>query len=110
MSVTISICMGALVAAVLLGLFRLGRGPTVLDRILAFDLITTGIVGMVVVLSVFRRTPVYLELILIFALLGFLSAVAFVIHLHRSGKPRRQPDLKAQGSAAGEARGQTPSS
>jgi len=41
----LSICFGALTLAVLLGLVRLFKGPTVLDRILAFDLIATSIVA-----------------------------------------------------------------
>ncbi len=73
-----------LTLAVLLGLVRLVRGPTVLDRILAFDLIATSIVGMIALLSVKWRTPLYLELVLLFSLLGFVSTVAFVFHLHRT--------------------------
>lgn len=83
----ISVC--GLTLAILLGLFRLARGPTVLDRILAFDLIATSAVGMVVLLSVLWRTAVYLELILIFSLLGFVSTVAFVFHLHRTREQQR---------------------
>jgi multisubunit Na+/H+ antiporter MnhF subunit len=85
----LTICLGGLTLAILLGLFRLARGPTVLDRILAFDLIATSAVGMVVLLSVLWRTAVYLELILIFSLLGFVSTVAFVFYLHRTREQRR---------------------
>ncbi|MCL4789870.1 MAG: hypothetical protein KJ070_24340 [Verrucomicrobia bacterium] len=80
----ISFGFAGLTLAIVLSLFRLARGPTVLDRILAFDLIATSAVGMVVLLSILWRTPVYLELILIFSLLGFVSTVAFVFHLHRT--------------------------
>jgi multisubunit Na+/H+ antiporter MnhF subunit len=79
---------GALMLAVLLGLVRLARGPTVLDRILAFDLIATSAVGMVVLLSVKWQTAIYLELILIFSLLGFVGTVAFVFHLHQTLEDR----------------------
>lgn len=94
MSLAISLCFGGLTLAIVLGLFRLGRGPTLLDRILAFDLIATSAVGMVVLLSVLWRTPVYLELILIFSLLGFVSTVAFVFYLHRSRDARSKPEAR----------------
>lgn len=94
--VVLILCLGGLTLAILLGLFRLARGPTVLDRILAFDLIATSAVGMVVLLSVLWRTAVYLELILIFSLLGFVSTVAFVFHLHRT---REQQRIKAAADA-----------
>jgi multisubunit Na+/H+ antiporter MnhF subunit len=80
----LNISFGALTLAILLGLFRLAKGPSVIDRILAFDLIATCAVGMVVLLSLKWQTTVYLELILIFSLLGFFGAVAFVFYLHRS--------------------------
>jgi len=40
----LQLCFALLTLAVLLGLVRLVRGPTVLDRILAFDLIATSLV------------------------------------------------------------------
>lgn len=73
-----------LTAAILLGLYRLARGPHVIDRVMAFDLITTCAVGMIVLLSIQWNTPLYLELILIVSLLGFLTTVAFVFYLNRT--------------------------
>lgn len=90
---------GALMLAVLLGLVRLARGPTILDRILAFDLIATSAVGMVVLLSVKWQTAIYLELILIFSLLGFVGTVAFVFHLHQTLEER--PPQDSPGGSAG---------
>lgn len=86
----LQICFVVLTLAVLLGLVRLVKGPTVLDRILAFDLIATSIVGMIALLSVKWRTPLYLELVLLFSLLGFVGSVAFVFHLHQT-LPERRP-------------------
>ena len=77
---------GLLAAAILCGAFRLVRGPAVLDRILAFDLIAACAVGMVVLLSIRWKTPVYMDLVLIFASLGFFSAVAFVFYLTKEHK------------------------
>jgi multisubunit Na+/H+ antiporter MnhF subunit len=72
-----------LALAILLGAVRLVRGPSIMDRVLAFDLITTCAVGMIVLLSIRWRTVLYLELILVFSLLGFLTTVAFVFYLNR---------------------------
>jgi multisubunit Na+/H+ antiporter MnhF subunit len=73
-----------LTEAIALGMVRLARGPTVIDRIMAFDLITTSAVGMIVLLSIQWKTAMYLELILIFSLLGFFGTVAFVYYLSRT--------------------------
>lgn len=87
MELALDLATALLIAAILLGLYRLARGPTVPDRVLAFDLITTCVVGMIVLLSIRWQTVLYLELILIFSLLGFLTTVAFVFYMYRTGAP-----------------------
>lgn len=76
---------GACVAAgIACGLYRLLRGPSVVDRLLAFDMITVSAVGGVVLVSALRHTADYLELILILASLGFFGTVAMVFLLDRT--------------------------
>jgi multisubunit Na+/H+ antiporter MnhF subunit len=84
--ITVALILGfsGLTAAIFCGLYRLARGPTVMDRILAFEIIATCAVGMVVLLSIAWRTALYVELILIFSLLGFVGTVALLAHLHRT--------------------------
>lgn len=84
MTVIIPAVFAILTLAIVCGLVRLARGPTVIDRIMAFDLITTSAVGMIVLLSIQWKTAMYLELILIFSLLGFFGTVAFVYYLSRT--------------------------
>ncbi len=64
-----------------LGSYRLIRGPTSLDRILAFDTLTITILGFIVVLSIQSRSIFYVEVFLLFCLLGFTSTVAFLDYL-----------------------------
>lgn len=86
MTIIIAISFVMLAASVVAGMLRLRRGPSVLDRILAFDLISTCVVGMVVLLSVAWATPMFLETILIVSLLGFFTTVSFVFYLSRRAK------------------------
>jgi multisubunit Na+/H+ antiporter MnhF subunit len=88
-----------LAISIVLALIRMARGPTVLDRILAFDLITTCAVGIIALLSMKWQTTDYIELILIYSLLGFSGATAFVFYLQRTYDPhddRPDPD-RSQG-------------
>lgn len=82
----LSTAFAALVLAfcVFLCLIRLRRGPTIMDRILAFDTICVAIVGLMALVSARWRTALYLDLILVFTLLGFFSTVAFALYLHRT--------------------------
>ena len=73
-----------LALGIVLALIRMARGPTVLDRILAFDLIATCAVGIIALLSMQWKTTDYIELILIYSLLGFSGATAFVFYLQRT--------------------------
>jgi multisubunit Na+/H+ antiporter MnhF subunit len=79
-----------LVAAMLLGFFRMARGPSVVDRILAFDAVVLCAVGLTALLSRWWQTNFYVELILIVSSLGFFGTVAFVFFLQRTMPVRRR--------------------
>lgn len=83
---TLSTAAAAVILAfcVFLCLIRLRRGPTIMDRILAFDTICVSIVGLMALVSARWRTALYIDLILVFTLLGFFSTVAFALYLHHS--------------------------
>jgi multisubunit Na+/H+ antiporter MnhF subunit len=76
-----------LAASVSLTLLRLFIGPTVFDRIMSFDNVAVSIVGMVAILSVKWNSVDYLDIILLFTILGFVSTVAFCLFLHRVYRP-----------------------
>jgi len=67
-----------LAVAVLMGLYRLVRGPSVVDRLIAFDLIVLSMVAFTALISIEAGTPHFVELILIVSLLGFFGTVALI--------------------------------
>ncbi len=84
----LQILMGAIILAICLALVRLFRGPTVIDRLLAFDGIAICSVGIFALLSLWWETEMYIELILVYSLLGFVGTVAMVLYLHRTIRVR----------------------
>lgn len=70
--------------AMLPGFWRMAKGPTVVDRILAFDAVVLCAVGQVVLLSRLWDSALYLDLVLIVSSLGFLSTIALVFYLQQS--------------------------
>lgn len=88
MNTVLSIAYFALFLAIVLGFVRLKAGPSLLDRILAFDLIVTGVVGLIVLLSVQWDTPLYLEAILVVSLMGFFTTVVFVFYRYDDRPPK----------------------
>lgn len=63
------------------GLFRLFKGPTILDRLIAFDALSICIVAMMILFLVDNEMPYFVDIILIFCLLGFTSTIAFMDYL-----------------------------
>ncbi|RYE53072.1 MAG: cation:proton antiporter, partial [Hyphomicrobiales bacterium] len=52
------------------------RGPTLPDRILALDLITTQAIGFIVLVAILTGFHLYLDIAIALGLVGFLSTVA----------------------------------
>ncbi len=96
MSLVIYLCGVMLAGAILAALYRVATGPTVFDRMLAFDLVATCGVALVALLSILWRTGIYLELILVYTLLGFLGTTAMTLYLQKSiGRSASPPDAAA---------------
>ena len=71
------VSLGVLSLALGLSLLRLVRGPTLPDRVVALELVATIFVGVVAVNAIGSREPVYLDVAIVLALVGFLGAIAF---------------------------------
>lgn len=67
-------------------LFRIIRGPTIFDRIVALDLFAGICLGIIVALSIRFDQPVFLEVAFVIALVGFLGTVALARYLERGGE------------------------
>jgi multicomponent K+:H+ antiporter subunit F len=74
---------GAFVVALVLAGWRLLRGPTLADRILALDTLYVNSVALLVLIGIHFDTAVYFEVALIIAMMGFVSTVALAKYLLR---------------------------
>ena len=68
---------GAIGLAMLLNLYRLLRGPGMPDRVLALDTMVINSIALIMLYGIARETTVYFEAALLFAMVGFVSSVAF---------------------------------
>jgi multicomponent K+:H+ antiporter subunit F len=78
-----TIALVVLSVSVLLNLYRLAIGPDVLDRVLALDTMVINAIGLIVLIGILFGTMMYFEAALLFAMVGFLSTVAFCKYLLR---------------------------
>lgn len=77
------IALGAICVSALLNLYRVAIGPDVLDRALALDTLAINGIALVIVIGIWFTTNMYFEAALLFAMVGFLSTVAFCKYLLR---------------------------
>lgn len=82
-SLALLFALGAVGLAMLLCTWRLLRGPTLPDRVLALDTLYVNVVAFVVLLGIRQGTGLYFEAALLIALLGFVSTVALGRYLQR---------------------------
>jgi multicomponent Na+:H+ antiporter subunit F len=72
--------------SLLLALFRLVKGPTLPDRIVAMDLIGVLVVGLIVVVAAATRVRAMLDAAIVIALIGFVGTIAYATYVER-GRP-----------------------
>ena len=53
------------------------RGPTLTDRVIAFDVLSIMSLAMLVILSLYFKREIYLDIALVFGLIGFLGTAIF---------------------------------
>jgi len=69
--------------AVLLTFVRLVRGPSLPDRVVALDLLSTLGIGVIAAYAIATDQPVFLDVASILALVTFLGTVAFAYYLEQ---------------------------
>ncbi|MFA5573459.1 MAG: cation:proton antiporter [Brumimicrobium sp.] len=69
--------------AVLLVFIRFLLGPTLSDRVISLDLLITIGISIIAVFSIIYNMPSFLDIAMIFALIAFLSTVAFAYYLEK---------------------------
>jgi multicomponent K+:H+ antiporter subunit F len=74
---------GAFGVAILLALWRLLRGPSAPDRILALDTLYVNAMALLILLGVRLGTAIYFEAALVIAMLGFVGTVALAKYIVR---------------------------
>lgn len=77
------LAMFLLTISMVIALYRVFRGPSLPDRVLALDTIGYIIIGIVAILSILFDTRAYLETILLIGVLAFLSTIALSKFMER---------------------------
>ena len=75
-----------LTISVILVFIRLFKGPEVVDRVIALDLIITIGIGLITTYSIRSGQAIFLDVAMILALIAFLGTIAFAFYLDKKDK------------------------
>ena len=92
----LSVLWGALFGAILAGLWRLSVGPSTLDRLLGFDMVTITGVALVLVFSAATGSSAYVEFVVVLSGLGFLTTVVYYYYLMQLGPEDEEFDVREE--------------
>lgn len=78
--------------AILGSLYRLVKGPSMSDRIMALDAIGIILLSMIAVLSMLFNTTAYFDIILLIGILTFIGTTALARYIERGDVIERSND------------------
>ena len=81
----LDVCMGIVGVSTLLSLYRIIRGPTLADRIIALDALGTCVIAGISIYSLKNATVDDLSVVLVIAILGFMGLVVVAKYIGGGG-------------------------
>nr|WP_071460542.1 Na(+)/H(+) antiporter subunit F1 [Bacillus mediterraneensis] len=73
-----------IISLAMLGLiYRVIKGPTIPDRVVALDALGINLVSIIAIVSIFLKTTAFLDIILLIGILAFIGTVAFSKYLEK---------------------------
>ena len=70
------ISIALMLAGSLLGILRLVKGPSTIDRVIAMDVLTIIAISLISVIALISNRFIYLDVAIVYALLSFLGVIA----------------------------------
>ena len=83
----IELALVALAVAIVLTFIRLVRGPSLMDRVTALELIAGLVAGIVAVYAIGTDEPALIDVAIALALVAFIGAVAFARYAELRERP-----------------------
>ncbi|TKC15525.1 Na(+)/H(+) antiporter subunit F1 [Robertmurraya kyonggiensis] len=92
LDIVIRIALFCLALAMVALIYRVIKGPSMPDRIIALDAIGINLVAIIALISIELRTNAFLEIILLIGILAFIGTVAFAKYLEKEVLFERERD------------------
>ena len=86
MDTALYISLSIISISILMVLIRLVKGPNLTDRVVALDLFITASIGIICAYSILFNKSVYIDVVVIMALLAFLGTISFSYYYEKQDK------------------------
>jgi multicomponent Na+:H+ antiporter subunit F len=83
-SIILQIAGGIMLLSLVLSLYRFFKAGSLVDRVIAFDIMTIISVSLIAMITYFSGRTIYIDVALIYGLLSFLSVVIVTRYLEKS--------------------------
>ncbi len=81
LAVVLSVSLAVHIALIAVCVWRVWRGENVIDRLLGADLVSTLMLGILVLIAIIERSAIYMDVALGLAVLGFVSTIALAKYI-----------------------------
>ena len=78
-----TVCLVLVILSMVGLLYRVWRGPSVPDRLIALDAIGVMLISAIALLSILFDTPFFIDVILLIAIMSFIGTVSFSKFIER---------------------------
>lgn len=68
---------------IFISMYRVIKGPTIADRVVALNVIATKITIAIIVIAILTNQQSYIDVALVYALIGFVASIAIVRYLEK---------------------------
>ncbi len=79
----IYISVGIMSIAMLLGLVRFFIGPSVVDRVIAFDSLTISSLAIIGVIALIANRMIYMDVAIVYGLLSFMGVIVVAKYIQK---------------------------
>lgn len=92
LALSLDIGLALIALSIALGFVRLWRGPSLSDRVVALDMMTSAVIGFCGLFAVRSQVAGYLDIALALALVSFVSVVALARYAERLARRSDRDD------------------
>jgi multicomponent Na+:H+ antiporter subunit F len=87
----LSIALVFLCLSLTLTVVRIWKGPTLPDRVLGLDVLTSSSIGLIAVIGIDTGFTLYVDIAIALGLVGFLATISFARFIMARGDTERSP-------------------